>query len=268
MSSCSSSSRRLRQALNAEIGAPGSAKMIPNSAARPGAAFKKALQQRVGCCDPRGNVGQCDIHDSGRQDADPPGQQRQEVENPSFRLAMRSTLRFLTVARLLGRPSARRTYRTQPFALPGSGVRIADEARRSPDTCRSGPSSGDIGDQPMFATVGWYDTAAVRYMFCNLVCRQSVEGFFCRCWQASVNMDLAATVQREVLDVVPVAVADGLGLDLPQLIAVGTWMPWCSRPRGLDLGPVTSVIRCVIGVDMTSTMDAKIAPMGSITFPL
>ena len=49
----------------------------------------------------------------------------------------------------------------------------------------------------MFATVGWYDTAAVQYMFCSLVCRQSVEGFFCRCWQASVNMDLAATVQRE-----------------------------------------------------------------------
>ena len=29
---------------------------------------------------------------------------------------------------------------------------------------------------------------------------------------------------------------------------------------------MTSVIRCVIGVDMTSTMDAKIAPMGSIAF--
>ena len=48
----------------------------------------------------------------------------------------------------------------------------------------------------MFATVGWYDTAAVQYMFCSGLSPIG-GGFFCRCWQASVNMDLAATVQRE-----------------------------------------------------------------------
>ena len=82
MSSCSSSSRRLRQALNAEIGAGISRQfrtVVPGQGR-----VQKALQQRVGCRDRRGNVGQCDIHDSGRQNADPPGQQRQEVESRRF----------------------------------------------------------------------------------------------------------------------------------------------------------------------------------------
>ena len=58
-------------------------------------------------------------------------------------------------------------------------------------------SGDDSADQPMFATVGWYVTAAVQYMFLKLGLSPVAGRLLCRCWRASVNMDLAATVQRE-----------------------------------------------------------------------